>query len=132
MHARATRVRVCVCVRMCECVRVWIVFNECVFHGKDTNTSSVLLRAPPSQRATQTKPCGATSLMELDIAEWFWELPPVTRGYLVLSFLLTAACALDFVSLFSLYFNYQLIMKGEVGLLRGGLHSRDFWHFPGV
>jgi hypothetical protein len=52
--------------------------------------------------------------MDIDVNEWFWDIPPVTRTYLVLCFLLSAACALDFVSLFSLYFNYQLIMKGEV------------------
>lgn len=52
--------------------------------------------------------------MDLDLQDWFWEIPPVTRVYLVLSFALTAACALDFVSLFSLYFNAQLVLRGEV------------------
>lgn len=54
--------------------------------------------------------------MELDLQDWFWEMPPVTRTYLVMSFSLTVACALEFVSFFSLYFNYQLILEGEVSL----------------
>lgn len=50
-----------------------------------------------------------------DPVEWFKEIPPVSRTYLALSFITTAACALEFVSPFSLYFNSRLIFEeGEV------------------
>lgn len=50
-----------------------------------------------------------------DPVEWFTEIPVVSRTYLALSFLTTAACALDLVSPFALYFNYKLIFQnGEV------------------
>ena len=40
---------------------------------------------------------------------WYKEIPCVTRIYLTAAFGTTALCALDFVSPFSLYFNYKLI-----------------------
>jgi len=50
-----------------------------------------------------------------DPFEWYNEIPIVSRIYLTLSFVTTAACALDLVSPFSLYFNYRLIVdKGQV------------------
>ena len=39
-----------------------------------------------------------------DPLEWYHEIPIVSRVYLTASFLTTAACALDLVSPFSLYF----------------------------
>lgn len=49
-----------------------------------------------------------------DPLEWYNDIPVVSRVYLTLSFLTTAACALDLVSPFSLYFNYNLIVdKGQ-------------------
>jgi hypothetical protein len=51
-----------------------------------------------------------------DPLEWYNEIPVVSRLYLTGSFLTTAACALDLVSPFSLYFNFKLIFyKGQVG-----------------
>jgi len=50
-----------------------------------------------------------------DPLEWYNDIPVVSRLYLTASFLTTAACALDLVSPFSLYFNYKLIFeKGQV------------------
>lgn len=46
-----------------------------------------------------------------DPLEWYMEIPVVSRTYLTLSFITTAACALDLVSPFSLYFNYKLIVQ---------------------
>ena len=43
-----------------------------------------------------------------DPLEWYNEIPVVSRLYLTGSFLTTAACALDLVSPFSLYFNFKL------------------------
>lgn len=53
-----------------------------------------------------------------DPVEWYLDIPVVSRAYLTLSFLTTAACALDVVSPFSLYFNSALIwQKGQVHTL---------------
>ena len=62
---------------------------------------------------------------------WYREIPVVSRAYLTLSVLTTAACALDFVSPFSLYYNWGLICRGEVWRLATtflffGLLSLDF------
>ena len=51
----------------------------------------------------------------VDPLNWYNEIPIVSKVYLTLSFITTAACALDLVSPFSLYFNYKLIVtKGQV------------------
>ena len=63
---------------------------------------------------------------------WYMEMPPVSKIYLTGSFLTTAACALDFISPFTLYYNYDLIFrKGECwrlvsNFLFFGLFSLDF------
>ena len=50
-----------------------------------------------------------------DPVEWYMEIPIVSRAYLTGAFLTTAACALDVVSPFSLYYNYNAIFfEGEV------------------
>ena len=52
---------------------------------------------------------------DLNVSEWYLDIPPVTRAYFTLSFLLTAATAMELVSPFSLYLNVQLVLeKGEV------------------
>ena len=47
--------------------------------------------------------------MDIDLSDWYWEIPVITRAYFTASFLITAGTALDFLSPFSLYFNAQLI-----------------------
>lgn len=50
-----------------------------------------------------------------DPLEWYYEIPIVSRLYLTGALLTTTACALDLVSPFSLYFNFNLIFfKGQV------------------
>uniref|UniRef100_H3GDY8 Derlin n=1 Tax=Phytophthora ramorum TaxID=164328 RepID=H3GDY8_PHYRM len=67
-----------------------------------------------------------------DPLEWYYEIPVVSRLYLTGSFLTTTACALDLVSPFSLYFNFNLIFfKGQVwrlvtNFMFFGLFSLDF------
>ncbi|GBG30309.1 Derlin-2.2 [Hondaea fermentalgiana] len=62
---------------------------------------------------------------------WYWEIPLVSRTYFTLSFLTTAGCALEVVSPLSLYFNYSLIVRGQLwrlvtSFLFFGLFSLDF------
>jgi|UniRef100_A0A7S1SZ48 Derlin-2/3 len=45
------------------------------------------------------------------VEEWYKELPPITRGYVTLSFLTTAGCAMDIISPFNVYFNAKLIFR---------------------
>eukprot|EP00960_Hanusia_phi_P003333 97936-Hanusia_phi.AAC.2 len=48
---------------------------------------------------------------------WYKEIPIVTRCYLTISVLTTAACYFDLISPFSLYLNYRLIFeKYEVSI----------------
>ena len=42
------------------------------------------------------------------------EIPPVSRLYLTGAFLTTAACATEMISPYSLYFNYDLVLQGQV------------------
>jgi len=46
--------------------------------------------------------------------EWLLEIPPVSRCYLLLATLTSAACAFDIVSPLSLYFNVRLIARGQL------------------
>lgn len=48
------------------------------------------------------------------VVDWFYAVPPVTRLYVTSAFITTASCSLDIVSPFSLYFNLQLVAKGQV------------------
>lgn len=60
------------------------------------------------------------------------EIPPISRLYVTGAFLTTAACAVDMVSPFSLYFNWDLVFQGQVWRLFtsymffGGVFSIDF------
>ena len=63
-----------------------------------------------------------------DPVEWYMEIPIVSRAYLTGAFLTTAACALDVVSPFSLYYNYNAIFfEGEVWRL-----ATNFFFFRNV
>lgn len=64
-----------------------------------------------------------------DPLEWYYEIPVVSRFYLTGALLTTTACALDLVSPFSLYFNFNLIFfKGQVRwLLRCSYHCCCVW-----
>lgn len=42
---------------------------------------------------------------------WYYEIPTITRWYLTLSVLTTAACFFDIISPFSLYLNFRLIVE---------------------
>lgn len=47
--------------------------------------------------------------------EWYKSLPIITRFYITLSFFTTAACALEIITPFNVYFNAHLIFKkGEI------------------
>jgi len=67
-----------------------------------------------------------------DLMSWYMEIPVVSRVYLTSAFLTTAACAVDIISPFSLYFNFNLIfVQGQVWriittFLFFGLFSVDF------
>ena len=67
-----------------------------------------------------------------DPLEWYFDIPVISRTYLTASFVTTAACALDLVSPFSLYYNYGLIWhKGQLwrlgtNFLFFGMFSLDF------
>ena len=65
-----------------------------------------------------------------DPFDWYNEIPIVSRLYLTASFLTTAACALDLVSLFSLYFNFKLIFyKGQIWRLLTNFLFFGFFSF---
>ena len=60
------------------------------------------------------------------------EIPPISRLYLTGAFLTTAACAVDIISPFSLYFNWDLVfVQGQIwrlvtSYLFFGVFSIDF------
>ena len=83
-------------------------------------------RAPAARALHGVTACAPSSLTPIvlraglagDPLEWYNEIPVVSRLYLTGSFITTAACALDLVSPFSLYFNFKLIFhKGQVHAL---------------
>lgn len=67
-----------------------------------------------------------------DFMSWYMEIPVISRLYFTGAFLTTAACAVDIISPFSLYFNWDLIFsKGQVWRLVTtylffGMFSIDF------
>jgi hypothetical protein len=68
----------------------------------------------------------------VDVMSWYMEIPTISRLYLTGAFLTTAACGLDLVSPFSLYFNWDLVFsQGQVwrlitSYLFFGVFSVDF------
>lgn len=51
----------------------------------------------------------------VDLMSWYMDIPVISRLYLTGAFLTTTACAVDLVSPFSLYFNWNLIFsEGQV------------------
>lgn len=74
---------------------------------------------------------GAVNAHNVDLVSWYMEIPPISRYYLTGAFLTTAACAVDIVSPFSLYFNWELVLGGQVwrlltSYLFFGVFSIDF------
>jgi len=67
-----------------------------------------------------------------NLMSWYTEIPPISRLYLTGAFLTTAACAVDIVSPFTLYFNYDLVFsQGQIwrlvtSYLFFGVFSVDF------
>eukprot|EP00275_Glaucocystis_incrassata_P002178 EC124944.1.p1 GENE.EC124944.1~~EC124944.1.p1 ORF type:complete len:155 (+),score=19.92 EC124944.1:49-513(+) len=49
--------------------------------------------------------------MAQSIEDFYKQMPLVTRSYLTIAFLTTAACHLELISPFSLYFNFKLIFQ---------------------
>jgi Derlin-2/3 len=68
----------------------------------------------------------------IDVMSWYLKIPLVSRLYLTGAFLCTAACAVDIISPFSLYFNWDLVIsQGQVwrlltSYLFFGVFSIDF------
>mmetsp|Transcript_18292 Transcript_18292/g.25808 ORF Transcript_18292/g.25808 Transcript_18292/m.25808 type:complete len:242 (+) Transcript_18292:128-853(+) len=51
----------------------------------------------------------------LDLIQWYMDIPPISRVYFTSAVLTTAGCAMDIISPYSLYFNFDLIfVKGQV------------------
>jgi len=68
----------------------------------------------------------------VDVMSWYMEIPVISRLYLTGAFLTTAACAVELISPFSLYFNWNLVFsEGQVwrlitSYLFFGVFSVDF------
>lgn len=50
----------------------------------------------------------------VDVMSWYTSIPLISRLYVTGAFLTTAACAVDIVSPFSLYFSWDLVYQGQV------------------
>lgn len=57
---------------------------------------------------------------EVNVLDWYMDIPVVTRTYLTAVVGLTALSALHVISPFALYFNADLIAQGEVRTARRG------------
>merc|ERR1719245_1931461 len=58
---------------------------------------------------------GGGAVGGFDLVGWYMEIPVISRLYMTSAFLTTAACAIDIISPFSLYFNFNLIfVQGQV------------------
>ena len=52
---------------------------------------------------------------DIDMFGWYMEIPIISRTYLTGAFLTTAACAIELISPFSLYYNATLIfVEGQL------------------
>jgi len=76
-------------------------------------------------------PVGHNADVGTGLLSWYMDIPPVSRMYLTGAFLTTAACAVDIITPFSLYFNWTLVLEGQVwrlisSYLYFGLFSVDF------
>jgi len=75
---------------------------------------------------------GADNGGAVDVMGWYMEIPVISRLYLTGAFLTTAACAVDIISPFNLYFNWDLVVaQGQVwrlltSYLFFGVFSVDF------
>jgi len=69
---------------------------------------------------------------QIDLMSWYMDIPPISRLYLTGAFLTTAACAVDMITPFSLYFSWELVVtQGQVwrlltSYLFFGVFSIDF------
>jgi len=50
----------------------------------------------------------------IDLMSWYMNVPLITRLYLTGAFLTTAACTFEYISPYSLYFDWTLIYHGQV------------------
>ena len=48
----------------------------------------------------------------VNIFDWYWDMPPVTRAYFTACSIATIACALDIITPFHLYYNHHAIWVG--------------------
>jgi Derlin-2/3 len=49
----------------------------------------------------------------VNLLDWYWDMPLITRLYFTASLGVTVLCALDVVSPYHLYFNARQIARGE-------------------
>jgi len=64
---------------------------------------------------TAAMEAAAPARAEFGLMSWYMEIPVVSRLYFTLAFLTTAGCALDIISPFMLYYNFDLIFsEGQV------------------
>jgi hypothetical protein len=73
--------------------------------------------------------CCATPFakMQVNLLDWYWELPIITRIYFTGTFLLTALCSLDVLSPFQLYYSSSAIARGELWRL-----VTNFFYFGNI
>jgi len=75
---------------------------------------------------------GGVDVGGVDLLSWYMEIPIISRIYFTSAFLTTAGCAMDIISPYSLYFNFDLIFfEGQIWRLFSsfmffGLFSVDF------
>ena len=65
--------------------------------------------------------------MQVNLLDWYFELPIITRVYFTGTFLLTALCSLDVLSPFQLYYSWSAIARGELWRL-----VTNFFYFGNI